>query len=159
MWNNVSREAFQRPRAASSNRSDSAYVPKCYLNDPDSERVRALVREPVELVSSSICIAEVCCVIRRRIRERALTRRQGQGLCDLFRAYAEGGVWTLVPLSDRLLWDVGLALKTTPPGVFVRAGDAIHLVSARQRGFNDIWTNDRHMLSAAAHFGLMGQRV
>lgn len=131
---------------------DSAYVAKCYLNDPDSERVRALVREPVELVSSSICIAEVSCAIHRRIRQKALTRRQGQELCDLFRAHAKDGVWTLVPLSDRLLWDVSDVLKTTPPGVFVRAGDAIHLVSARHRGFADIWTNDRHVLSAAAHF-------
>jgi hypothetical protein len=30
---------------------DSAYVAKCYLNDPDSERVRDMVRNPVPLYS------------------------------------------------------------------------------------------------------------
>jgi predicted nucleic acid-binding protein len=138
---------------------DSAYVAKCYLNDPDSEQVRGMVREPVELVSSSICIAEVSCAIQRRIREGELTRRQGQELCGLFRSHVDEGVWTLVPLSDRLLWDLSQVLRSIPPSVFVRAGDAIHLISARQHGFHDVWTNDRHMLSAASQFGLKGHSV
>jgi len=138
---------------------DSGYVAKCYLNDPDSERVREMVREPVEMVSSSICIAEVSCAIHRRIREGELTRRQGQELSDLFRSHVEEGVWTLVPISDRLLWDLSQVLRAIPSGVFVRAGDAIHLFSARQRGFRDVWTNDRHMLTAASQFGLKGRSV
>jgi hypothetical protein len=32
---------------------DSAYVAKCYLNDPDSEHVRDMVRNPVPLYSSA----------------------------------------------------------------------------------------------------------
>lgn len=138
---------------------DSAYVAKCYLNDSDSERVRQMVREPVELVSSALCIAEVSCAIHRRIREGELTRRQGQELCDVFRRHVDEGVWTLVPLSARLLWDLSQVLMSMAPGVFVRAGDAIHLISARQHGFHDVWTNDRHMLSAASQFGLRGRSV
>jgi hypothetical protein len=38
---------------------DSAYVAKCYLNDPDSESVRDLVRVPVPLYSSALCVPEV----------------------------------------------------------------------------------------------------
>jgi predicted nucleic acid-binding protein len=41
----------------------------------------------------------------------------------------------------------------------LRAGDAIHIVSAVEAGFNEIWTNDRHLLAAAAHFGLKGRCV
>jgi predicted nucleic acid-binding protein len=138
---------------------DSAYVAKCYLNDPDSEQVRKMVMEPVEMVSSSICIAEVSCAIHRRIREGELTRRQGHELFELFQGHVEEGVWTLVPISDRLLWDLSQVLRAIACGVFVRAGDAIHLISARQRGFRDVWTNDRHMLSAARQFGLKGRSV
>ena len=138
---------------------DSAYVAKCYLNDPDSERVRSLVRSPAALFSSSICIAEVSCAIHRRIREKELTRRQGNELCDLFRGHVQEGVWTLVPCTDRLLWDVSQALAALPTGVFIRSGDGIHLMSARREGFTEVWTNDRHMLLAAVHFGLKGRRV
>jgi len=138
---------------------DSAYVAKCYLNDPDSERVRRLVRKPAVLVSSSLCIAEVCCAIYRRVRERALAPAQGAELSDLFRQNVDDGVWTLVPSSERLLWEVSRALRSLPEDVCVRAGDAIHLVSARQEGFTEVWTNDRHMLAAAVHFGLKGRNA
>jgi predicted nucleic acid-binding protein len=46
-----------------------------------------------------------------------------------------------------------------PDGVFLRSGDAIHLVNASQAGFPEVWTNDRHLLSAAPHFGLAGRSV
>lgn len=136
---------------------DAAYVAKCYLNDPDSERVRNLVREPVVLVSSALSIAEVSCAIHRRMREKALTRKQGDELCKAFREHVEEGVWSLVPVTERLLWDVSQALRTLSKSVFIRTGDAIHLISARQEGCTAVWTNDGHMLLAARYFGLKGR--
>ena len=128
---------------------DSAYVAKCYLNDPDSERVRDLVRAPVPLYSSSLCIPEVTCAVHRRYREGQLTRKQARELTAAFRSHVDLGTWTLVPLSESLLWEVHEALRDLRSTVFIRAGDATHLVSARTAGFAQIWTNDRHMLAAA----------
>jgi predicted nucleic acid-binding protein len=138
---------------------DSAYVAKCYLNDPDSERVRDLVRSPVPLYSSALCIPEVTCAVHRRYREGQLSRKQAQELTAAFRSQVEQGTWTLVPLSESLLWDVHEALRTLRNTVFIRSGDATHLVSARAAGFTQIWTNDRHMLDAARHFQLAGRSV
>jgi predicted nucleic acid-binding protein len=138
---------------------DSAYVAKCYLNDPDSERVRDLVRSPVPLFSSALCIPEVTCAMHRRYRERLLSRRQVQELSDRFRSDIEGGTWAIVPLSEDLLWEVYEAVRKLPSGVFLRTGDAIHLVSARRSGFDTIWTNDRHMLQAASHLRLTAATV
>ena len=42
---------------------------------------------------------------------------------------------------------------------YLRSGDAIHIVSAAEAGFNEIWTNDRHMLTAAASFGIAGRTL
>jgi predicted nucleic acid-binding protein len=138
---------------------DSAYVAKCYLNDPDSERVRDLVRAPAPLYSSALCIAEVTCAIHRRYRERTLTRKQAQELTARFRSHVEGGTWSIIPLSEDLLWEVHEIVRALPSGVFLRAGDAIHLVSARRSGFDAIWTNDRHMVSAASHLRLTAMTV
>ncbi len=138
---------------------DSAYVAKCYLNDPDSERVRDLVRVPVALYSSVICIAEVSCAIHRRAREGSLSRRQALEVAALFRTQMESGVWTLVPASERLLWEIHATLQALPANVFLRAGDAIHLASARSANFSEVWSNDRHLLRAAPHFGIRGKSV
>ncbi len=133
---------------------DSAYVVKCYLNEPDAERVRDLVRTPVPLYSSVLCISEVACAIHRHLREHRLSRRQAGEISARFGDQVHSGVWTLVPASEGLLWDVHRIVKTLPPGVFLRASDAIHLASARLAGLPEVWTSDRHMRAAARHFGL-----
>ena len=49
--------------------------------------------------------------------------------------------------------------RALPAAAYLRAGDAIHLVSAGGAGFTEIWTSDRHLLAAAAYFGIEGRRV
>ena len=66
--------------------------------------------------------------------------------------------------SGRLLKtksDMEGAYKLTglPPGVFIRSGDALHLATAEYAGFSEVWTNDRHMLNAASHFGVKGRTI
>lgn len=63
---------------------DSAYVAKCYLNDPDSAQLRDVVKKPVELVSSAICIAEVSFAIHRRARENLLPDHKRKTCVRLF---------------------------------------------------------------------------
>jgi predicted nucleic acid-binding protein len=44
-----------------------------------------------------------------------------------------------------------------PADVPLPAGDAIHTATALETGETEIWTNDRHLLAAVAHFGLAGR--
>jgi len=138
---------------------DSAYVAKCYINEPDSEPLREMVRAPAPRYTSVISIAEVSCAFRRQVRQHSLSHLQVLQLASLFRTDVQDGVWTLVPASERLLWEVHRSVQTLPPGVFLRAADAIHLASARSAGFSELWTSDRQMLRAASHFGLTGRSV
>ena len=138
---------------------DSAYVAKCYLNDPDAYRVRSLVQQAEALISSALCIAEMACVFHRRVREGSLTSQQGSQLRGLFLEHVSTGVWTLVSVTEAILRDVDASLDAVPGKIFLRAGDAIHLTSARAAGFSEIWSNDRHLLAAASHFGLRGRSV
>ena len=68
-------------------------------------------------------------------------------------------VWLLIPVTDHLLYRVELLTRTLPSTAYIRAGDAIHLVSASEYGLNEIWTNDRHLLKAASSVGLRGRSV
>jgi predicted nucleic acid-binding protein len=138
---------------------DSAYIAKCYVNEPDSSRVRALLRVSGGAHSSSLSRAEVAATLLRHFREGSLDQKQSARLQTDFVADIEAGVWTMVPLSDSAMERVATRLAHVQAATYVRAGDAIHLCAASEAGFSDVWTNDRHMLGAAAAFGLRGRSV
>ncbi len=138
---------------------DTAYIAKCYLNEPDAGAVRKLAEEAEGLYSSSWCIAELSCVFLRHVRERRLTRKQARALSELFLDDIRAGAWNLLPLSERLLYKVEDSLGQIPRTVYLRAGGAAHLVTARESGFAEVWSSDRHLLAAARHFGLKGRSV
>jgi predicted nucleic acid-binding protein len=50
-------------------------------------------------------------------------------------------------------------ILAAPQDLFLRSGDALHLMTAREIGEAEVWTNDAHMLKAAAYFGLTGRSV
>ena len=132
---------------------------KCYITESDSKKVRDLVRAESELHSSAWCVAELACIFHRHTREKSLTREQALKLQAGFRQDVESGVWLLSPVSEALLRRVERAMQQLPRDVFLRAGDAAHLVTACDAGFSEIWTNDRHLLAAAPHFGICGRTV
>jgi len=138
---------------------DSAYVAKCYLTEPDSARVRQLISQAETLCSSSWCIAELACTLQRHLRERLLTRAQARQAWSLFRQHVSDGVWILIPVTEPLLFELGRVTEEAPAGILLRAGDAVHLLTAREAGFKEIWSNDRRLLEAAKQFGLQGKSV
>ena len=138
---------------------DAAYIAKCYLHEADASSVRALARSSPFLATSALSVAEVACVFHRHMREGTLKAKTAAQVRDAFSEDIENESWALVPVTNLILRRVETLTRTLPKNIFLRAGDAIHIVSAVEAGFQEIWTNDRHLLSAAAHFGLQGRSV
>ena len=138
---------------------DSAYIAKYYVNEPDAAAVRNLIRRAPFVCSSAWALVEVTCVFHRHVRERSLTLAQGRELIDVFRRHAEKDVWHLIPLTEELLRRTATLIRGIPAGVPLRAGNAIHLASALAVGELEMWTNDRHLLAAAAHFGVTARSI
>jgi predicted nucleic acid-binding protein len=138
---------------------DSAYIAKYYLNEPDSSRVRGIIQTADSLTSSVWSVAEVSCVFHRYLRQGDLSVKQVQVLSRKFLAHVDSELWTLVPITPGLIRRVASLMTSLPATVFIRSGDAVQLVSALEAGEPEIWTNDRHMLAAAPHFGLAGRTV
>jgi predicted nucleic acid-binding protein len=106
-----------------------------------------------------LCIAELACVFHRHVREGSIPPGVAAGLRDLFLEDVKNEVWALVPVSDRLLHRVEFLTRTLPSSCYLRAGDAIHLASAIDNCFDEIWTNDRRLLDTAAAVGIKGRSV
>lgn len=62
-------------------------------------------------------------------------------------------------MTSELLEKARKAVLDIPGTVFLRSGDALHLACAEEHGFQDVYTNDRHMLNAARYFPLTGVNV
>lgn len=138
---------------------DSAYIAKYYVNERDAAAVRNVIRRAPYVCSSSWATVEVACVFHRHVREGSLSLAQGRELLDLFMSHVASGAWALLPITDALLRRTAILTRGIPQHIPLRAGDAIHLATAIEAGEPEIWTNDRHLLTAAGHVGLTGKSV
>lgn len=109
--------------------------------------------------SSSLCLAEMASILLRHRREGSLNHEQSETLRTDFETDIGAGVWTLQPVTDSLIARVAGRIAALAPHTYLRALDAIHLCSADESGFREVWANDRHMLAAATAFGLEGRSV
>jgi predicted nucleic acid-binding protein len=71
----------------------------------------------------------------------------------------KNGVWQWFGVTSELLEKARKAVLDIPSTVFVRSGDALHLACAEEHGFDEVYTNDRHMLEAARYFHVTGVNV
>ena len=78
---------------------------------------------------------------------------------DTWEQDQSNGLWRWLPLDDDLMAAVLLMFESLPATVFLRTGDAIHLVCARENGVAEIYSNDRHLKQAASYFGLTSRDV
>jgi predicted nucleic acid-binding protein len=135
---------------------DTAYIAKCYLNEPGAERVRAVAREAAGLASCEIARLELASILLRHVREDHLTRRELAAVRREILQDEQDGVWTWLPVTSGLLQQAADRVLRLPVTMLVRSADALHLACAAEHGFGEIYTNGRPILRAAAHFGIAG---
>ena len=98
----------------------------------------------------------MACLAHRKVRKHPANRLDAEIRQNLF---LNSGVITPVPVTERLLRRVETAARALPDACYLRTCDALHLVTAAGLGLVEVWTNDRHMLAAKPHFGLLGRSV
>jgi uncharacterized protein len=138
---------------------DSTYVAKFYLNEPGHELVQACAISAGDVATCEWAFAEVTAVFHRKLREGFLTPAEAAIFFAEFDRDVQHGLWKLLPLNSELLEQVAGAFRTLPASVFLRSADALHLICARENGFAEIHTNDRHLLASAPYLGLKGVDV
>ena len=134
---------------------DSTYLVRLYFEEPGFERVRQLAGSDA-IACAQHGRAEVISAFHRKLRERSITARLYEVGLQQFRDELRADAFRWLFLSDLVLERLELAYANLPATTFLSAADALHLSTAAENGFREIYSNDPKLLTAAAHFGLRG---
>ena len=138
---------------------DTAYLCKLRWSETGSAEVAACAAGATTLVCSVLGRLEFYSVCHRKLREGAVSQRAAHAVCAQFEADLRAGGIQLIPITDAISNRVTSFFLSAPPFLYLRTADALHLATAVESGFDEIFSNDRHLLAAAAHFGLKGSNV
>lgn len=135
---------------------DTAYIIKLYLVENGSQAVMRAANESGGLASSALAFSELHGALHRSLRDSRLDRSEFAAVLDRFGTDVEGDMWHWLPITMSIHQRVADVYRELPSSVFLRPADAIHLATAAEHGFGQIYSSDRHLLTAAPHLGLTG---
>jgi predicted nucleic acid-binding protein len=137
---------------------DVSYLARLYFEDTGWEKVRSLAAG-APVACSLHGHAEMIAVIHRKFRERVLTSVQYRQVLEQFVLDCDEHAYSWLPLSPAVTLRLRSVYQSLPRTVFLRASDGLHLACAAENRFVEIYSNDRHLLAAANHFGLRGSNI
>jgi predicted nucleic acid-binding protein len=135
---------------------DTAFIVRLFVEEPGYEIVRAVASPQDSVQSSIVGKIETETGFHRKIREGTYDRR---ALLEVNRQMSDNvaeGLLFWLPLTAGVIDRLHDTFLHLPANVFLRTGDAIHLATAAEAGFKEIYSNDRHLLAAAHLFKLKG---
>ncbi len=135
---------------------DATFLVRLYVDESGSRQVRSLAAEQDAIASSVLGKMETEAAFHRKFREGSLDARALSEINRQLTVNTSEGVITWLSLSPYVIERVHEAFLTLPPHVYLRTGDAIHLATAAEAGFKEIYSNDRHLLAASKLFKLKG---
>ena len=138
---------------------DTAYILKCYVKEDGWQEVRALAQSRERIACSVYGRIELHAALHRKMRENDLTERQLEVVLRQFGVDDKAGIWTWLPLTTAIMTAVATTYTTLSRHVFLRTGDAVHLLTAKQNGLDEVFSNDERLLAAAPEIGIMGRNV
>jgi predicted nucleic acid-binding protein len=138
---------------------DTAYLLKWYLDEEGSTEVRDLIGNQRVVSSLAIARLELSAAFHRKLREKDLSASAHRTVIRQFRSDCSAGIWAWIDPDAQIIEAACQRYEKLSSKVFLRAVDALHLTCAKENGFREIYTNDRHMLAAAKHFGLKGRNI
>lgn len=134
---------------------DTSYLVRLYFEEPGFPVVRELAATD-HIACAVHGQAEILSAFHRKFREGVITPKAYQARLDQFDADHETGAFHWLPAGPEVLERIGTIYAGLPRTVYLRGADALHLATAAANGFKAVYSNDSHVLAAAAHFKLKG---
>ena len=138
---------------------DSNYLLKLQIAEAGSTDVRAHAATVLEIHTAHHGRAEFASAAFRKVREGVATAADYQRLIAQLKSDIASSTVVMLPLTDAIIDRIESVSATAPATTYLRAADALHLATAVENGFTEIYSNDKHLLAAAPLFGLRGVNV
>lgn len=138
---------------------DANYLLKLQISEFGSTQVRAHADTVLEIHTAIHSRAELASAAFRKVREGVATLADYHRLLAQFHSDLADSVIVLLPATDTVFDHIEAVFASAPSGTFLRAADAIQLATAAENGFSEIYSHDKHLLTAAPLFGLTGINV
>ena len=138
---------------------DTSYLLKYYVDEPGSSEVRVLIDKQIGVGSLSLGRLELAAAFHRKLREPRIDRVAYKSVIGQFESDHAAGIWTWFDSTQILIEKTSKKFAALSSKTFLRVSDALHLICAKEHGFREIYSNDKHVLAAARHFGLKGRDV
>ncbi|CAN5768042.1 hypothetical protein BH11VER1_BH11VER1_39700 [soil metagenome] len=138
---------------------DASYLVRLYLEDTGFEEVRKLAAEAPALASAWHAQAEIIAALHRAFRKDRFTAERYLFAMNQFKLEQHSRHFVWCALTDKVQARLEKAFQSAPSSTFLRSADALQLACAAEHGFKEVYSNDRHFLAAAHHFGLKGINV
>ncbi|MFN0077283.1 MAG: type II toxin-antitoxin system VapC family toxin [Prosthecobacter sp.] len=137
---------------------DTSYIARLYLEDHGCAEVRKLAATDA-ISTARHGRLETLAAFHRALRETRIEMAAYEQLRRQFENDCQAGGLHCFPLTAAVYQQAEAVFATASASVFLRAADALHLASAAQNGFAEIYSHDRHLLAAAPLFGLRGVNI
>lgn len=138
---------------------DTSCLLKLYAFEIGSEKLVAWLTGRAGIACARHGRLELVAALKRHQREGRLdVRGLNQSLMRL-EADENNRLVEWLPVDTALINSACDRLAALSPGIILRAADALHLTCAAEAGFKEIHSHDKHLLTAAPHFGLRGVDV
>lgn len=134
---------------------DTSALAKLYIPEPESEAVQKAVKGHT-LVSSELVIVEFTSVIARKLREKAISKKEAKEVLALFHSHIQDGVLETVRLESSILSAAAKMLFDCPPSIPLRTLDALHLATCKEHRLSPLLSLDKVMLSVSASMLKLG---
>ncbi len=138
---------------------DTTYLYRVYSTEPGHEAVKQLLSETEILATAWHGRAEFASIVLRKRREGSDSAELLTSLESQFQHDSKSGLIEFLPLTESIMLRLEETLRAAPSTTTIRAADALHLACAAEHGFTEVYSNDRHFLTAAPLFGLSGVNV
>jgi len=138
---------------------DASFLCKLVFPEKDSEKVMIHANQMHHLICSMHGRAEFAATCNRKMREDSATKVQVEKAIQQLDKDTKSEFIKWLPLTEKHLAHVEEIFRKAPKDLFLRASDALHLAAAAEHGVKEIFSNDRHLLTAASLFGLKGKNL